>query len=69
MRYQGSVIADILSEDLLNRVSTIERKYLAMEKAMHGDTQKQFTTAEMISKLLELAQRVREAKQHGQDLG
>ena len=41
----------------------------ALEKAMLGYTNKQITTAEMIAKLLELAKWVREAKQHGQDLG
>ena len=37
----------------------------ALEKAMLGYTNKQITTAEMIAKLLELANWVREAKQHG----
>ncbi len=41
----------------------------ALEKAMLSYTNKQITTAEMIAKLLELAKWVREAKQHGQDLG
>jgi type I restriction enzyme R subunit len=41
----------------------------ALEKAMLGYMNKQITTAEMITKLLELAKWVREAKKHGQDLG
>ncbi|MEZ6141501.1 MAG: HsdR family type I site-specific deoxyribonuclease [Zavarzinella sp.] len=41
----------------------------ALEKAMLGYTNKQITTAEMISQLLELAKWVREVKNHGQDLG
>ena len=41
----------------------------ALEKAMLGYTNKQISTAEMIAKLLELAKWVREAKQHGHDLG
>ena len=36
---------------------------------MLGYTNKRITTAEMISRLLELAKWVREAKRHGQDLG
>lgn len=41
----------------------------ALEKAMLGYTNKQITTAEMIAQLLELARWVREAKQHGEELG
>lgn len=41
----------------------------ALEKAMLGYTNKQITTAEMISQLLELARWVREAKKHGEELG
>lgn len=41
----------------------------ALEKAMLGYTNKQITTAEMITQLLELAKWVREAKKHGQELG
>jgi type I restriction enzyme R subunit len=41
----------------------------ALEKAMLAYTNKQITTAQMIAKLLELAKWVREAKQHGQELG
>lgn len=41
----------------------------ALEKAMLGYTNKQISTAEMIAKLLELARWVREAKQHGEELG
>jgi type I restriction enzyme, R subunit len=41
----------------------------ALEQAMVGYTNKQITTAEMISRLLELAKWVREARRHGQELG
>ncbi len=41
----------------------------ALEKAMLGYTNKQITTAEMIAQLIELAKWVREAKQHGEELG
>jgi type I restriction enzyme R subunit len=41
----------------------------ALEKAMLGYTNKQITTAQMISHLLELAKWVREAKRQGEELG
>lgn len=41
----------------------------ALEKAMRGYVNKQITTAQMISQLIELAKWVREAKRHGEDLG
>lgn len=40
----------------------------ALEKAMLSYTNKQITTAEMIAKLLELANWIRDAKQHAKDL-
>ncbi len=89
---------DILSEDFLNRVSSLEQKNLAietlrkllsdqikisertnivqarkfreaLENALLSYTNKQMNTAQMVAKLLELANWVRDAKQHGQDLG
>lgn len=41
----------------------------ALEDAMLRYTNKAITTAEMISRLIDLAKFIREAKQHGQDLG
>lgn len=41
----------------------------ALENAMLGYTNRQISTAEMISQLLELAKWVREAKHHGEELG
>lgn len=41
----------------------------ALERAMLGYTNRQITTAQMIAQLLELAKWVREAKQHGKELG
>lgn len=41
----------------------------ALEKAMLGYTNKQITTAEMITRLLELARWVREVKERGKELG
>jgi type I restriction enzyme, R subunit len=41
----------------------------ALEQAMLSYTNKQISTAEMIVKLLELAKWVRDAKQHGEELG
>ena len=41
----------------------------ALEEAMLGYTNKQITTAEMIARLLDLAKWVREAQQHGEELG
>jgi type I restriction enzyme R subunit len=62
---------------LLNdQVRVTERKNLvlskqfrkALEDAMIRNTNKQITTAEMFTKLLDLARWVRDAQKHGQDL-
>ena len=41
----------------------------ALEEAMHRYTNKAITTAEMITRLLDLARHLREAQQRGEDLG
>lgn len=61
---------------LLDQIKTSERTNLvqarkfreALDQAMLGYTNKQITTAEMIARLLKLAQWVREARRHGADL-
>jgi type I restriction enzyme R subunit len=74
---QRNLALETLRKLLTDQIKISERTNLvqaqkfreALEKAMLGYTNKQITTAEMISKLLELAKWVREAKKHGQDLG
>jgi type I restriction enzyme R subunit len=74
---QQNLALETLRKLLTDQIKTSERTNLvqaqkfreALEKAMLGYTNKQITTAEMISKLLELAKWVREAKKHGDDLG
>ncbi len=74
---QKNLALETLRKLLTDQIKISERTNLvqaqkfreALEKAMLGYTNKQITTAEMIAKLLELAKWVREAKQHGQDLG
>ena len=74
---QKNLALETLRKLLTDQIKISERTNLvqaqkfreALEKAMLGYTNKQITTAEMIAKLLELAKWVREAKQHGHDLG
>jgi type I restriction enzyme R subunit len=74
---QKNLVLETLRKLLTDQIKISERTNLvqaqkfreALEKAMLGYTNKQITTAEMIAKLLELAKWVREAKQHGQELG
>jgi type I restriction enzyme R subunit len=74
---QKNLALETLRKLLLDQIKISERTNLvqsrqfreALEKAMLGYTNKQITTAEMISRLLELAKWVREAKKHGQELG
>ncbi|MFO1044175.1 MAG: type I restriction endonuclease subunit R [Planctomycetaceae bacterium] len=74
---QKNLALETLRKLLTDQIKISERTNLvqaqkfreALEKAMLGYTNKQITTAEMIAKLLELANWVRKAKQHGQDLG
>jgi len=74
---QKNLALETLRKLLTDQIKISERTNLvqaqkfreALEKAMLGYTNKQITTAEMIAKLLELAKWVREAKQHGQELG
>ncbi len=74
---QKNLALETLRKLLTDQIKISERTNLvqaqkfreALEKAMLSYTNKQITTAEMITKLLELAKWVREAKQHGQDLG
>ena len=74
---QKNLALETLRKLLTDQIKISERTNLvqaqkfreALEKAMLSYTNKQITTAEMIAKLLELAKWVREAKQHGQDLG
>lgn len=89
---------DILSDDFLQRVATLEQKNLALETlrkllsdqirvtersnlvrskkfrealedAMLSYTNKAISTAEMITRLIDLAKSLRDAQQHGQELG
>ncbi len=74
---QKNLALETLRKLLTDQIKISERTNLiqaqrfreALEKAMLGYTNKQITTAEMISQLLELAKWVREVKQHGQELG
>ncbi len=74
---QKNLALETLRKLLTDQIKISERSNLvqaqkfrqALEKAMLGYTNKQITTAEMISQLLELAKWVREAKKHGQELG
>lgn len=74
---QKNLALETLRKLLSDQIKLSERSNLvqaqkfreALEKAMLGYTNKQITTAQMIAQLLELAKWVREAKQHGQDLG
>ena len=74
---QKNLALETLRKLLTDQIKISERTNLvqaqkfreALEKAMLSYTNKQITTAEMITKLLELAKWVREAKQYGQDLG
>lgn len=74
---QKNLALETLRKLLTDQIKISERTNLvqaqkfreALEKAMLGYTNKQITTAEMIARLMELAKWVREAKQHGQDLG
>jgi len=74
---QKNLALETLRKLLNDQVRVTERKNLvlskqfreALEDAMVRYTNKQISTAEMISKLLELARWVREAQKHGQELG
>lgn len=74
---QKNLALETLRKLLADQIKLSERSNLvqarkfreALEKAMLGYTNKQITTAQMIAQLLELARWVREAKQHGQNLG
>jgi type I restriction enzyme R subunit len=74
---QKNLALETLRKLLNDQVRVTERKNLvlskqfreALEDAMIRYTNKQLTTAEMITKLLDLARWVRDAQKHGQDLG
>jgi type I restriction enzyme R subunit len=74
---QKNLALETLRKLLADQIKLSERSNLvqaqkfrqALEKAMLTYTNKQITTAQMISQLLELAKWVREAKRHGRDLG
>jgi type I restriction enzyme R subunit len=74
---QKNLALETLRKLLNDQVRVIERKNLvvskkfreALEDAMIRYTNKQITTAEMISKLLDLARWVREAQRRGEELG
>ena len=74
---QKNLALETLRKLLSDQIKLSERSNLvqaqkfreALERAIRGYTNKQITTAQMIAQLLELAKWVREAKQHGQDLG
>src|SRR5207244_5927914 len=71
---QKNLAMETLRKLLNDQVRVTERKNLvlsrqfreALEDAMTRYTNKQITTAEMITKLLDLARWVREAQKHGQ---
>jgi type I restriction enzyme, R subunit len=74
---QKNLAMETLRKLLNDQVRVTERKNIvlskqfreALEDAMIRYTNKQLTTAEMITKLLDLARWVRDAQNHGQDLG
>jgi type I restriction enzyme R subunit len=74
---QKNLALETLRKLLADQIKFSERSNLvqahkfreALERAMLGYTNKQINTAQMIAQLMELAKWVREAKQHGQDLG
>ena len=74
---QKTLAMETLRKLLNDQVRVTERKNLvlskqfreALEDAMIRYTNKQLTTAEMITKLLDLARSVCDAQKHGQDLG
>ncbi|MDB4948293.1 MAG: type restriction component of type restriction-modification system [Gemmatimonadetes bacterium] len=74
---QKNLALEILRKLLTDQIKISERTNLmqarkfreALENALLGYTNKQITTAQMIAQLLELAKWVREAKQHGEELG
>jgi type I restriction enzyme R subunit len=74
---QKNLAMETLRKLLNDQVRVTERKNLvlskqfreALEDAMIRYTNKQITTAEMITKLLDLARWVRDAQKHGQELG
>jgi type I restriction enzyme R subunit len=74
---QKNLALETLRKLLTDQIKASERTNLvqsqrfreALETAMLGYTNKQITTAEMIAQLLELAQWMREAKRHGEELG
>ena len=74
---QKNLALETLRKLLNDQIRTTERTNLvqsrkfreALEQAMLGYTNKQISTAEMIAQLLELAKWVRDAKQHGHELG
>jgi type I restriction enzyme R subunit len=74
---QKNLALELLRKLLMDQIKISERTNLvqaqkfreALEKAMLGYTNKQISTAEMISQLLELAKWVREGSRRGQDLG
>ncbi|ONZ36694.1 type I restriction endonuclease, partial [Burkholderia cenocepacia] len=74
---QKNLALETLRKLLADQIKLSERSNLvqaqkfreALERAMLGYTNKQITTAQMITQLLALAKWVREAKLHGQDLG
>lgn len=74
---QKNLALETLRKLLNDQIKSSERNNLvqaqkfreALEKAMLSYTNKQITTAQMITQLLELAKWVREAKRHGQELG
>jgi type I restriction enzyme R subunit len=74
---QKNLALETLRKLLNDQIKTSERTNLvqaqkfreALEKAMISYTNKQITTAQMIAHLLDLAKWLRDAKQHGRDLG
>ena len=74
---QKNLALETLRKLLNDQIKSSERTNLvqarkfraALEEAMLKYTNKQVTTAQMIVQLMELAKWVREAKQHGQELG
>jgi type I restriction enzyme, R subunit len=74
---EKNLALETLRKLLNDQVRMTERKNLvlskqfreALEDAMIRYTNKQITTAEMITKLLDLARWVRDAQKHGQELG
>lgn len=63
------LLADQIKLSQRSNLVQAEKFREALERAMLGYTNKQITTAQLITQLVDLARWVRDAKRHGRDLG